>query len=526
VRFQYVYESAGLPSPQWSARVFNTASTSPDQYDLSLVTWSDTAQFNLARLDANGVAGVRNVAVEGDLLTGITSVAASFFGLPASAPGGVALPQDNLAGVAVRGYLPNGFVQAASIQALAFGAHAEQNGTVENGAQANAEDAENSLAPGTAIVQARNPETFRVPFADALPVAFFFDSDANNHHFDSHGVVFTDQVANDSRGAVTALVTVLVPVDANGMPDAATIQRIDLRGDGGAIQTRQPITTAITSTGPLGDLILQAPGGIVADVTAPSIIGSIDAQSGPIAGTIQTTGLRLEPTTGQTAPVPATFGRVITVQTPGGPVVTTTTVHAVGGGITGRLISRGDFLSRVTADGGISGLIAAQGNVGTDSGSARLGGILSNGPLLGQILVLGAVLGDVTIHGGLNGGRIAVQGNILSNLTIDGGIDAGGALVTAGSIGSAAAGTALQLGGDVKGILAAVGGASFAHPPGTNHAAFFGTNLGAGDPTSRAALDALFTPAFDVNPLDLAGLDHALAELASLDVEGGQLSVA
>ncbi len=526
VTFQYFYESGSLANPQLTARVTNTASTAADQYDLSLVTYNDAAKFNLARLDASGVAGIRNVAVEGDLLTGVSTAAVAFFGMPANAPGGVVLPQDALAGVAVRDYLPNGFVQAASIQALAFGAHSEENGTVENGAQSDAEDGEDILAPGTAVVQARNPETFRVPFADALPVAFFFDSNPNSHHFDSHGVVFTDQVASDSRGAVTALVTVVVPVDAKGNPQAATIQRIDLRGDGGAIQTQQPITTAITSTGPLGDLILQSPGGIVADVTAPSILGSIDARSGPIAGTIQTTGLRTDPITGQVGAITPSFGRVITVMTPNGPVVTTTTVHAVGGGIVGRLISRGDFISQVTADGGISGLIAAQGNIGTNSGPARLGGILSNGPVRGQILALGSVLGDVTIHGGLQGGRIAVRGNILGNTTIDGGIDAAGALVTAGAIGNTAAGTALRLDGDVKGILAAGGNVVFDRQPNTRHAAFFGTNLSANDPTSTVATDALFTPAFDVNSLDLGGLDHVLAELASLQVQGGKLQVA
>jgi Ca2+-binding RTX toxin-like protein len=526
VTFEYFYESGTLASPQLTARVSNTAGTAPDQYDLSLVTWSDSARFNLARLDANGVAGIRNVAVEGDVLTGITAAAASFFGLPANTPGGVALPQDNLAGVAVRDYLPNGFVQAASIQALAFGAHSEENGLIETGAQTDAEDGEDILAPGTAIVPARNPETFRVPFADAFPVAFFFDSDPNSHHFDSHGVVFTDQVANDPRGAVTALVTVVMPVDARGRPQTATIQRIDLRGDGGAIQTQQPITTAITSTGPLGDLFLEAPGGIVADVTAPSIIGSIDSGSGPITGTIQTTGVRLDPISGQTGAIPPTFGRVVTVMTPGGPVATTTTVHAVGGGIEGRLISRGDFLSQVTAEGGISGLIAVQGNLGTRSGSVRLGGILSDGPVRGQLVVRGTVLGDVTLHGGLQGGRIAVEGNILGNMTIDGGIDATSALVTAGSIGDATAGTELRLDGDVKGILAAAGSISFDHPPSTTHAAFFGTNLGTSDPTSTNAIDAIFTPAFDVNPLDLGGLEHMLTELASLGVQDGELSVA
>ena len=45
----------------------NTGNTKADQYDVSLVTWNDTAKFNLARLDAASVSGIRNVVVEGDV---------------------------------------------------------------------------------------------------------------------------------------------------------------------------------------------------------------------------------------------------------------------------------------------------------------------------------------------------------------------------------------------------------------------------------------------------------------------------
>src|SRR6516162_239063 len=95
INIQYVYESATpgilngkftltnmLPNPQWTARITNNVSTAADQYDISLVTYNDMAKFNLARLDAAGVSGVRNVAVEGDVLTAVTPAAAAFFKLP------------------------------------------------------------------------------------------------------------------------------------------------------------------------------------------------------------------------------------------------------------------------------------------------------------------------------------------------------------------------------------------------------------------------------------------------------------
>src|SRR5262249_34897146 len=107
ITFRYFYEglvspsveglnpSTNLANPPLTVRVTNaTGNTGPDQFDLSLVTYNDTAKFNLARLDASGnsgISGVRNVAVEGDLLTNVTAAASSY--LPGSTPAGVFLPQ-------------------------------------------------------------------------------------------------------------------------------------------------------------------------------------------------------------------------------------------------------------------------------------------------------------------------------------------------------------------------------------------------------------------------------------------------
>jgi hypothetical protein len=514
VTFQYVYESLGLPSPQLTARVTNTAGTGPDQFDLSLVVYSDPAKFNLARLDAAGVSGIRNVAVEGDVLTAVTPAAAAFFKLPSGGqdptPAGVQLPLDALAGVGVRNNVTAGTVRAGSLMGVAFGSVTEGS-LVEPATDANQVDAEAIPTKDTAIVQAK--DTFRVPFGNTQPVAFFLCVQKEGKHFDSKGVLFTDQGPNDARGAVTALVSVTVA------GNFATIQRIDLRGDYGSIQTKQDVGQAVTSTGPLGDLFLRHAKGIEADVTASSIIGSIDSSSGPISGTIQTTGQRLDPITGVVAAAGADFGRLLT--DPSGKVVGTTTVHAVGGGVNGRLISRGNFLSQVTADGGLDGVLAVQGDLGAAVGAARYGGVLSNGPVSGQVVVLGNLIGDFVAHAGLKGGRVAVKGSVLGNLVLDGGIDAAAALVVGGAIGDATAGTGLTA-GNVKGIVAAKGAINITGSTNTQGAAFFQGNLASGDP-SAAAIDAIFTEgnqalAFDDSGLDLKGLGFILKDLAALHV--------
>jgi hypothetical protein len=520
VTFQYVYESGGLANPQLTARVTNSASTAPDQYDLILTTYNDAAKFNLARLDAAGVAGVRNVAVEGDLLTAVTAAAASFFKLPGGSvdatPAGVQLPLDALAGVGIRDNVTSGTVRAASLMGVAYDSLTEA-GVVKPSTATKQVDAETVPTTDTAIVQAS--DTFRVPFANVLPVTFFLSTQKNGMHFDSMSVQFTDQGPADARGAITAL----IGVAAAG--NFATIQTIDLRGDYGAIQTQQVIARAITSTGPVGDLLLKEADGIVANVTAPSYFGNIDSSSGPISGTIQTTGQRLDPITGLGAAVTADFGRLVTDTT--GKVIGVTTVHAVGGGITGQLISRGQFLSQILlASGGISGLVASQGNLGAQAWGVRYGGILTNGPITGQVVVLGSVLGDLVAHGGLKGGRVAVKGSILGNTVLDGGIDAAAALVAGGSIGSAAAGTGLTA-GSVRGILAAKGDINLVRSTSTSQAAFFKADLSSVDPSS-GAIDAIFTDmgqplAFDVLGLDLQGLGWILKKLTALRVSTGTL---
>ena len=78
VNIQYLYESAGFSSPQLSARITNHP-PGADQFDLSTVVLENGGKFNLARLDSVGASGLRNLAVEGDLVPGVSQTAYSFF---------------------------------------------------------------------------------------------------------------------------------------------------------------------------------------------------------------------------------------------------------------------------------------------------------------------------------------------------------------------------------------------------------------------------------------------------------------
>ena len=212
------------------------------------------------------------------------------------------------------------------------------------------------------------------------------------------------------------------------------------------------------------------------NVTAPSIFGNISA-AGPLFGTIQTTGVRTDPVTGDTSYIPADLGRVY-VDQPGGrnvqPYVTATTIQGQGpDSFRGQIISRGNLISSVRSDGGCTGLIAVQGNFGavtTLLGTpTRVGGLSVNGGFDGQLVVLGNDYGDLTFHGGLTGGRIAVQGTggarsgILGNVVVDrglyptGAIGAGSAIVSGGEIGDADYGTSLSVADGNQGIVAAIG---------------------------------------------------------------------
>ncbi len=95
-----------------------------------------------------------------------------------------------------------------------------------------------------------------------------------------------------------------------------------------SIQTEQWVSDHISSTGPLGDLILQSGQGIT-NVTAPSIFGSIIA-NGPITGTVQTTGVRTDPITGIQSTIAADLGRLYVTTTDKGSILTTSVVQANG----------------------------------------------------------------------------------------------------------------------------------------------------------------------------------------------------
>ena len=433
VTFKSMYEgfaatnAAGvaLANPQISMRVVQAAKTvGSQQYDLSFDTWNDAAKFNLARLDVVNTAGgplasgIRDVSVEGDLLSQITPTSQAFLGLTSN-QGGIRLPSDSLAGVAIRDYAPQRMIQAGSVQSVAFGSFSQDNGTVLDGTLANNTNAAELITTTTGFNQAANGTTFRVPFADKHNVALFFVSLANTHAFDLQDVVFTDEhllggITSDPRNGVTALVTTNLALagTAAGTTRRAQLTSVALNGDGGSFSTGQWVTGSITSTGALGDVTLSAAQGLTASLTAPSIFGSIKALGAPISGTIQTTGVRFDPITGTQSTVGADIGQL--TAGPAG-TMTDSQILAGSGGITGKILAGGNLISQVVSRGPISGLIAARGNIGaTTTGpggtTVRYGGISSQGLLSGQVIATGNILGDLAFQGGLAGGQVAAAG--------------------------------------------------------------------------------------------------------------------
>ncbi len=563
VNVQYVYEdgTAAAPgsfaAPQLTARIKNPI-VGRDQFDVSLITYSDTAKFNLARLDSTGTANVRNIDVEGDLLTTITATAAAFLPATAGTVGGIRLPLDKVAGVGIRDHAPNADIAAGSLEAIAFGSYSPTAAQTLAGSTATAANAAALIAAGTVLATAN--DTFRVPFADMAQnhVGFFLVTAAAGGKFDGNNLTFAVQgvttanpaatanivtASNVARGAATALITAAPAVAGS----AATISGIAIRGDGASLTTLQPISGTITSTGPLGDLNFAATN--VPGITAPSIFGSI--LGGTITGTIQTTGLRTDPITGAVSPVPADIGSVYLV-TPsavgpylagnpaapsyptGGsansPYLTTTVIQGHGpGGMTGKIISRGNLVSWFSLTGAITptGLLAVQGNLGAPAlvggNPVNLGGINMVGPMCGQIIVLGNVLANSTFQGGFVGGRMAVKGSVFGNLEIDGTINAAAALVVGGTVGSVPAATVLKV-ANLAGIFAAEGAVNADPPIVPAAGAFYGVNLGPVDPSSSALNPIFSDTTFDATAnLDLANLVAIQAVLAALKIQGGVL---
>ncbi len=543
VTFRSMYEGmasnglgVALASPQVSLRVIQAAAKpGSQQYDLSFDTWNDAAKYNLARLDVvnssggPAASGIRDVSVDGDVLNQVTPAGQAFLGLSTN-QGGIRLPLDNLAGVGIRDYAPQRAIQAASIQSVAFGSASQDNGKVIDGSQANYTNAGELLTTSTAFSQATNGTTFRVPFADKHNVALFFVSLANTHNFDLQGVVFADEhsqggIASDPRGGVTALVTTNLALagTAPGTTRRAQLTSVALTGDGGSFTTGQWITGSITSTGALGDVTLSNGQGLTASLTAPSIFGSIKALSGPIAGTIQATGLRIDPITGASSAVPGTIGQ-LTVGPTG--TIADTQILAGSGGITGKILAAGDLISQVVSRGPISGLIATAGNLGaTASGPGgtmlRFGGISSQGLLSGQVVAVGNILGDLAFQGGMAGGQVAAQGSIIGNLTVNGPFDARSAIIAGGTIGGGSSGTSLTIAappGGATGLVAAKGAVRLA-PTGSRP-----TNLYQALPSgpNASAIDALFAQI----ETDLTSSTPAIVghDPAKLKVVAGQLT--
>jgi hypothetical protein len=495
-RVVVVIATGSTPANFDLAAITSTATTAPSGFDLAGLTSSSSTV----------ATGIHNVVIGGNLL--LTA-------------GGIRLPLDNIA-VAAAGNLPAGSIVAQHVSAVAAGSFAGVSADNAGGSNAYV-----PLAAGTNVLQAN--DTFAVFVSETSHVAQFLVTGPGSS-FDSKGMLFSDQVA-DNRP-----VTVSDTLVATG--SSTTVSSVLFTGRGGSLTTAQPITTSISAVpgGTLGDLILGASGGITANITADSIIGSIDATNGSISGTILTTV--------------GDLGRAFT--TTSGTITGVTTLHAGGGGLTGRILVKGNLVSQVNLHSGLDGVVAVDGDIGviqtatgvavlnSDGSLIRFGGLtVSTGGLNGQVVALGNAFGDISVTGGL-GGRIAVKGNsgefglasfrygILGNVSIGGGINTPGAIVSSGLIGDDGTdnitndtlGTHLTISGTDKGIIAAGEDINFG-ATGTLNQAVFEDATG----QNQNAIDWIFTNnGITQDVTNQAQLNLILQDLLALTVSNGQLT--
>jgi hypothetical protein len=501
--------------------------STPVNFDLGATTNTTTASptgFDLAGLFANSATaatGVHNVVIGGNLLlNAMPAGAISFFNLPANSAGGVQLPNDSGISVAAASQLPAASIVAKSVAAVAAGMF----GNVSADLAGNS-DATVPLAVGTGVVQAN--DTFQVFVSVANHVAQFLVTGPGGS-FDNKGMLFAQLSPNVVAPVPVTAADTLVPSGSS-----TSVQSVAFTGQGGSLTTAQPITTSISAApgGTLGDLILNSPTGLTANITADSIIGNIDAANGGITGVIKTTV--------------GDIGRAITDAN--GNITSVTTIQAGGGGLTstGQILAKGNLVSLVTIKSGLDGVVAADGDIGViqtvngiaktnpDGSLIRFGGVtVSTGGLSGQLIALGNVFGDISVAGGLSG-RIAVQGHpgefglassrfgILGNVAIGGGISATGAIVTDGMIGDSAGGTQLTTSGTDKGILAAGQGINFGATGSLNTAGIFNPATG----SNLAAIDAIFTNNnVELDVTDPAQLNLIIQDLLALTVKNGKLT--
>jgi hypothetical protein len=374
-------------------------------------------------------------------------------------------------------------------------------------------------------------DTFIVSFSAKQGVQLFAQCNSNP----TFEYVMTLKDESSSGNTVAATVTIL--------PGASPlVQNISFQGEGGCVNSRYSIGT-ITSTGTLGDVTV---GGSLGGISAASIFGNIMVNGGAITGTIQTTGIDINPFTGATMVVNANLGQFI--YNSKSAVTGVTTIYAWGGlTSTGQIISRGNLLSSVVLGATFNGLIAAQGNIGAiltnTKGAAvtgstgqltRYGGISVSGNMSGQIIALGNIFGDLVVGGSLTG-RIAAQGQtvsglsatrtgILGNIRINNGFASTAAIVSGGLIGDAMGQTTFQAAG-ANGLLAADGAINLAKTTTSASASLFSKLQGS---ANGAVLNAIFTGSslplsFDTGG-SLQGLALIVTDLNNITVTGGQLT--
>ncbi len=535
VRFAFVYDSTCAGDPQLAIRVENSSEPIV-RFDLVLVTRSVAAGFNLALLFADGHSGISNVSVEGSIVTSVSQAALTFFGSSAPSRSGVVLPADSITGVEVRDTLPMGQIDVAGLQGIAFaillsaaGKPVVIPGDTGAGTLWKILGSHPTLVPVT--------DVFRVPFGENHSVKLYANTDTDQD-FDL-AMTLTDQLANNA--SVTALVKMqAVPART----ETTIIQSLQLFGDGGSVSTKGSLYN-LTSTGALGDVIVNGPAGI-GNITAPSIFGSIRANDGGITGTIQTTGIEIDPITGEQTQVSADIGRLLVNQA--GKTTGVTTIFSRLS-MTGSIICRGNLISSVTANRGFSGVIAVQGDVGailrdasgrivsdTAGRLTRYGGITVSGVASGQIIALGNIFGALTVKGAFQG-RIAVAGQtvagldagrfgILGSVSLNS-MSAGSVVVSGGLIGDAAGKTAFWTSA-AKGLLAAKGAVNLAHGVKVPLSNLF-QNTGAAGNLNGPVIDAVFTNnsrrlALDNAPGDLRGLALLEQDLLALHVVNGSLT--
>ena len=453
IHFAFVYDSELASAPQVAIQITNTDPL-PRSFNLELVvTNSATAQFNLALVDSyeNESSGVSNISVDGSLLSKLTTPELQLFTtLTSSSHGGVVLPSDSITGVEVSGALPEGFIDVAGIEGVAFG-------LVTNGAG-------KSVALGTGVSingiwvllgthAAINPatDTFIIPFYATQSVKLF--ARINTSLRMALVMTLTDSIPNSLP--ITAYVQI-IPTSSNNVNPL--VESITLFGNGASINSPYSIAN-ITSNGSLGNITITASSSTTVDnaaglgnVTATSIFGDIDVTHAGIYGVIQTTV--------------GDIGQFVVNKN--GKITGVTTIFARGA-ITGEIISAGNIISAITTDGNFSGVIAAQGNLGTiEVGSSplkQLGGITIKGADSGQIIALGNIYGNLTISGTMTG-RIAAEAEAITGLPAAGAgilgnvtvklFASGAAIISGGLIGDATDHTTVKL-GKARGFVAADG---------------------------------------------------------------------